>query len=132
MMKNPMPQEEKLIKDTRNVFRLKKEVKKIKDIVLGNIKEFFEYEKVEKYYYKPIKVNTSWSNNYIEYKINGDKNRILSVKEYLNKTIPYLTDIINDLKKSDTQKIQITIIINFISSEDDNDKERLMHPKSDQ
>ena len=132
MMKNPMPQEEKLIKDTRNVFRLKKEVKKIKDIVLGNIKEFFEYEKVEKYYYKPIKVNTSWSNNYIEYKINGDKNRILSVKEYLNKTIPYLTDIINDLKKADTWKIQITIIINFISSEDDNDKERLMHPKSDQ
>ena len=33
------------MKDIRNVFRLKKEVKGIKDIVLRNIKNFFEYEK---------------------------------------------------------------------------------------
>ena len=36
----------------------------------------------------------------------------------------------NDLKKSDTQKIQLTIAINFMSSKD-NDEERVMHLKSD-
>ena len=78
-----------------------------------------------------MKVNTFWSNNYIKYKRNGDKNRILSVEEYLNKIMPYLTDIINDLKQSDTWTTQITVIINFISPEDDDDKEHLMHSKSD-
>ena len=33
---------------------------------------------------------------------------------------PYLKDIINDLKKSDMLKIQLTVIINFISSNNDN------------
>ena len=45
--------------------------------------------------------------------------------------MPYLTDIINDLKQSDTWTTQITIIINFISPEDDDGKEHLMHSKSD-
>ena len=52
-------------------------------------------------YYKPVRLNNFWSNNYIEYKSNGDKNRIISVKEYLDKIRPYLKDI-NDLKKPDT------------------------------
>ena len=43
-------------------------------------------------------VSNFWSNNYIEYKSNGDRNKTLSVKEYLNKIIPYLKDI-NSLKK---------------------------------
>ena len=87
--------------------------------------------KQKKNYYKPIKVNTFWSSNYIKYKLNGDKNGILSVEEYLNKIMPYLTDIINDLKQSDTWTTQITITINFISPEDDDDKEHLMHSESD-
>ena len=70
-------------------------------------------------------------NNYIEYKNNSDKNRILSAEEYLNKIIPYLKGVINNLKKSDTWKIQSTITINFISSEDDNNEKRVMHSKSD-
>ena len=37
-MENPSSEEEKVIKDTRNLFRLKKEVKGIKDIVPRNIK----------------------------------------------------------------------------------------------
>ena len=32
-------------KDIRNLFRLKKEAKRIKDIVLRNIKNLFEYKK---------------------------------------------------------------------------------------
>ena len=34
----------------------------------------------------------------MEYKSKGDKNRMLSVEEYLDKIRPYLRNIINDLK----------------------------------
>ena len=54
-----------------------------------------------------------------------------SVEEYLKKLRPYLKHIINNLKKSGTfWKIQLTIANNFISSID-NDKEGVMHSKSD-
>ena len=56
------------------------------------------------------------SNSYIEYESNGDKNEALSVKEYLNEINPHLKDIINNLKESDTWKIQLTIVNKFISS----------------
>ena len=46
-----------------------------------------------------------WSNNYIEYKSNGDR-KTLSVKKYFSKIRPYLKDIMNNLKKSDTRKTQ--------------------------
>ena len=49
------------------------------------------------------------SNDYIEYKSNGDKNRILSVEEYLDKVMPCLKDIVNDPKKSDTWKVQLKV-----------------------
>ena len=78
-----------------------------------------------------MRVNNFWSNNYIEYKRNDDKNKILSVEEYLNKIKPYLRGIINDLKQSDTWNIQLTTTINFISSKDDNDEDHVMHSKSD-
>ena len=99
--------------------------------MLRNNENLFEYEKEEENYYKPVRVNNFWSNNYIEYRSNSDKNKMLSVEEYLNKIRPYLEGIINILKKSDTWKIELIITINFISSEDDNDEERVMHSKSD-
>ena len=71
-----------------------------------------------------------WSNNYIENKSNSDRNKTLSVEEYLNKIRPHLKDIANNLKKPDTWKIQLIIANNFISSLD-NDEERVMHSKSD-
>ena len=49
-----------------------------------------------------MRINNFWSNNYIEYESNSDKNKTLSVEEYLNKFRPCLKDIINNLKKSDT------------------------------
>ena len=100
-MENPRPGEEKIIKVIRNLFRLKKQVKGIKYIVLRNIMNLSKHEEGENYY-KPVRLNNFWSNNYIEYNSNGDKNRIISVKEYLDKIGPYLKDIINDLKKPDT------------------------------
>ena len=100
-MENSRPREEKIIKVIRNIFRLKKQVKGIKYIVLRNIMNLSKHEEGENYY-KPVRLNNFWSNNYIEYKSNGDKNRIISVKEYLDKIRPYLKDIINELKKPDT------------------------------
>ena len=64
-------------------------------------------------YYKPVRVNNFWSNNYIERKSNGDKNRILSVDEYLDKIRQYLKDITNELKKSDALKIKLTVTISL-------------------
>ena len=93
-----------------------------------NIRNLFEHE--EEDYYKPVKNGNLWCNNFIEYESNGDRNKTLSVKEYLNIIRPYLKHIINNLKKSDTRKIQLTIAINFISSKD-NDGERVMHSKND-
>ena len=57
-------QNETAIKDIRNLFRLKKEIKGIKNILLTNIKNLFEYEKEEENYDKPVRVNNFRSNNY--------------------------------------------------------------------
>ena len=59
-----------------------------------------------------------------------DRNKTLSVEEYLNKIRPYLKDIINSLKKSDTWKIQLTIANNFMYSIY-NDEEHVIHSKGD-
>ena len=55
--------------------------------------------------------------------------KTLSTEKYLNKVRPYLKDIRNNLKKSNTWKIQLTTN-SFISSTD-NDEERPMHSNSD-
>ena len=62
------------------------------------------------------------SNNYIEYESNGDKDKNLSIEKYVSKIKPYLKDTTTDLQKSDTRKIQLTILINFIPSKDTNEK----------
>ena len=62
------------------------------------------------------------SNNYIEYESNGDKDKNLLIEKYVSKIKPYLKDTITDLQKSDTRKIQLTILINFIPSKDTNEK----------
>ena len=62
---------------------------------------------------------------------NCDRNKKLSVEEYLDKIRPYLKNIINDIKNPDSWKIQLTITINFIFPTDDNDEERVKHSKPD-
>ena len=61
---------------------------------------------------------------------NGDKNSNLSLDEYLNKIKPCLKDIIIDLQSSDTWKIQLAIVTNFISSKD-TEEECVVHSTSD-
>ena len=51
--------------------------------------------------YKPMKTKSAFNtfnSNYIEHESNGDKNKNLSIKEYLYRITPHLSDIINDHK----------------------------------
>ena len=65
----------------------------------------------------------------IQHESNSNRNKTLSVEEYLDKFRPYLKDIDN-LKKPDTWKVQLAIAINFISSKD-NVEEYVMDSKID-
>ena len=73
-------------------------------------------------YYKPILVESSFKNNYKYYESRGDKDKKLSVKQYLYKIMPYLRDIINDhtaiRSESNKWKTRINMHINFIFSND--------------
>ena len=92
---------DKILRNIRNVFRLEKEDKAMKDIILRDNRNPFANEEEENYY-KQVRVSNFWSNNYIEYESNNHRNKTLSAEEYLDKIRPYLKDIINKLKKSDT------------------------------
>ena len=81
----------------------------IKDRITGDIGTLFEQQEI--YDYEPKSVSSFWNNNYIEYDTNGDKNRHLSLDEYLNKIKPCVKNIITNLQNSDTWKIQLTIAI---------------------
>ena len=59
MKKNLRPEEEKIIKDITNLFRLEKNAKRTKDKILRDIKNLFEE------YYKPERVNMFWSKLYL-------------------------------------------------------------------
>ena len=119
----------RIVTDNWTVFKLGKESKPIKDKLLRDIRNLFKHQE-EVNYYKPVTVSNFWSNNYIIHKSKGDRNKTLSVQEHLNKVRLYLKDIIYNLKKSDIWKIQLTMANNFISSIDNN-KELVMHSKSD-
>ena len=67
----------------------------------------------EEHYYGPVRISNAFDDDFIQYENNGDKDKTLSIKEYLDKIIPYLSDMINDLKTQDEWKIQLTIAINF-------------------
>ena len=101
---------------------------------------------IDEDYYKPVIARVDFNSSYIQYEIEGDKGKNLSIKEYLNMTKPYFSDIITDHKtrglvryQSSNKilieetfsewKIQLTTAINFISSKD-SDETRTLHTKS--
>ena len=136
----------KIKKIEKNLFKPKKyyhyddiEYKGIK-----SVKNLFDLS-INEDYYKPITTNGAFNNNYIQYESKGNKDKILTLNEYLDIIRPYLSDIINDktqgewrihsgntIIKHKTQsewKIQLTMAINFISSKDYDDI-CTMHAKS--
>ena len=73
----------------------------------------------EEHYYKPILVKSSFKGNHKYYESRGDKEKRLSVRQYLNKIIPHLYDLINGHRIARrVWKIQISMRVNSISSED--------------
>ena len=90
------------------------------------------FDEINEDYYKPIKTKGAFNNNYIEYESRGDKDKRLSVREYLYMIIPYLENMIRNYKApirdsngviieddlSGEWKIQLTMRINFVSSLD--------------
>ena len=91
---------------------------------MRDIKNLTKHE--EEHYYKPSREGSFWSNCYIQYKSNGDRNKTVSIEEYHNKIGEYLKYIINNLKNYHTGRIQLIIDINFVSTKN-NDEERVMY-----
>ena len=70
-------------------------------------------------YYKSILVKSFFKGNYKYYGSKGDQEKILSVRQYLNKITPQLYDLINnDRIARRVWKIEISMRVNFISSKD--------------
>ena len=97
-------------------------------------------------YYKPIIINVTFNNNYIQYESKENRDKILTPSEYLDMIRPYLSDIINDQKtqgewrinsgntvtehKTEGEwKIHLIMAISFICSKD-SDETRTMHTKN--
>ena len=84
--------DDNLIKDKKNLFRLKKY---IYETIIKDVKNLFKLKKIkqlkiekeheEKDYYKPVRAGSFWSNNYIEYESNGDRIKHYQLKNILIK-----------------------------------------------
>ena len=83
------------------------------DKIKRNIRALYESQEE---YYEPKRIKSAFNDNYVEYEGNGDKDKSLSIEEYLIIIGPYLSNIIDDHK--DEWKIQLTMEINFISIKD--------------
>ena len=86
----------KLNRENRNLFKLKSENKAVKDRLT-----LFQQQKED--YYKPVRVgNFLTIISRYQNESSSDRNKNLSVKEYLKEVKTYLRDIIINLPKSDT------------------------------
>ena len=73
-----------------------------------------------------ILVKTSFNGNYLEYKIIGDKNKQLSLSEYLDEIYPYFLNLNNKIRLTKiTRKIQLTLTLMFKSSKNFDDEREL-------
>ena len=115
------------IKNPKNLFRSK--IKKIEKNLLElkeslfKPKKYYDYDhaenkgikdvrhlfdlSIDKDCYKPIKTVSDFddNNDYIEYESKGDKDKTLSITEYLSRLRLYLRDIIDDYKTQGVWKI---------------------------
>ena len=84
-VRNPFKQKKKeiddnAIKDVNILFRLEKENEAIKNKITRDIRNLFELEYKKENYYKQIRAGNFWSNNYIKYENNNDRNRALNIE----------------------------------------------------
>ena len=97
---------------------------------IKDIKDLFDLS-ISEDYYKPIIVKSTHDNNYIQYESKGDKDKTLTISQYLNMIRPYLVDMINDYKNKGEWIIRLSAEINFTSSKPDSDETRIIHTESD-
>ena len=86
-----------------------------------------EHEEEEKYF-KTVRYEIFGATYFIEHESKGDRNKTLSIEEYLR---PYLKDIINNLKKSETWRILLTIANKFSFSVENGKIEIMINDKAD-
>ena len=76
-------------------------------------------------YYKPILTRNSYNNGYQGYESRGDKNKSLTLEEYLDVIKPHLRELIDNHKFDESGsrewKIQLNVIIKNVSLEDETD-----------
>ena len=85
---------------------------------IRSIENLFD-EASEEDYYKPIFAESSFKGNYEYYESGENKEKRLSVRQYLNKITSHLYDLTNDHRiVRRVWKIQIYMRVNFISSKD--------------
>ena len=83
-MKSSRLEKDNIMKNAKNLFRLKKENKAIKNRIVRDIRNLVEHEED---YYKPLRVGNSLSNNYIEY-----ESIVIEIKHYHLKNISIKLD----------------------------------------
>ena len=73
-------------------------------------------------YYKQILINSSFDENYKFYETEDNKDKKLSIEQYLDMIKPYLSGLINESKAIEDNfnewEIQINMLVNFVSSND--------------
>ena len=62
--------------------------------------------KSKKDVYKPIKISGAFSDNFVEYKNNSNKDKSLSITRYVNIIREHLRKLINDKRKKGEWEIQ--------------------------
>ena len=60
---------------------------------------------IDEDYYKPKKTSSAFDNNYIEYESKENKDKILSIREYLDVIKPHLSNIISNHKTQEEWEI---------------------------
>ena len=76
---------------------------------ISGIKHAYNYINIDSYY-DPELFDSAYERNYERYRINGDKNKELSLNDYLNTVRPYANELITK-KKVNERKVQLAISI---------------------
>ena len=92
-MKNSRIKKDKKDKKKKKVKKkTKQQQQQLENNIIKDIKKYFQTEKnnldirnhfgqQEESYYKTVRVGNFWSNSYIEYESNDDRNKMLSIEE---------------------------------------------------
>ena len=75
-----------------------------KDEKIDEIKKFIYGLKNN---FKPYKFTSSFDSNYVEYRSDGDEDKNLSIKEYIDEIRHYLSHIINEHKNKNEWKYKL-------------------------